>query len=176
MFKKLYPTRFIASSYDIDYENLYEKGYRGIIFDIDNTLVPHGFPADERSITLMKRLKDIGYRVLFLSNNKEDRVKMFNDDVDCLYIYKAGKPGKAGYMKAMDKMGSEPGNTLMVGDQLFTDIWGANNAGIMSILVKPIDKKEEIQIVLKRIGERIILHSYRRYCERNGKVYLENGN
>ena len=87
MFKKLYPTRFIASSYDIDYENLYEKGYRGIIFDIDNTLVPHGFPADERSITLMKRLKDIGYRVLFLSNNKEDRVKMFNDDVDCPQVH-----------------------------------------------------------------------------------------
>ena len=49
MFKSLYPTRYIVSSYSIDYEDLYDKGYRGIIFDIDNTLVPHGFPADERA-------------------------------------------------------------------------------------------------------------------------------
>ena len=60
MFKSLYPTRYIDSSYSIDYEGLYQKGYRGIIFDIDNTLVPHGFPADERAIALMKRLKGIG--------------------------------------------------------------------------------------------------------------------
>ena len=124
MFKSLYPTRYIVSSYSIDYEDLYEKGYRGIIFDIDNTLVPHGFPADERSIELMKRLKSIGYQVLFLSNNREERVKMFNDDVDCLYIFKANKPGRQGFIRAMEKMGTDVDNTFFVGDQLFTDIWG----------------------------------------------------
>ena len=113
MFKSLYPTRYIVSSYSIDYEDLYDKGYRGIIFDIDNTLVPHGFPADERAIELMKRLKEIGYQVLFLSNNKEARVKMFNDDVDCLYIFKANKPGRQGFVKAMEKMGTDKDNTFL---------------------------------------------------------------
>ena len=175
MFKSLYPTRYIDSSYSIDYEGLYQKGYRGIIFDIDNTLVPHGFPADERAIELMKRLKEIGYRVLFLSNNKETRVKMFNDDVDCLYIFKANKPGRQGFVKAMEKMGTDKDNTFLVGDQLFTDIWGANNAGIMSVLVKPIDKKEEIQIILKRVAEKLILLTYRHYCKKTGRNYQEDG-
>ena len=65
-----------------------------------------------------------------------------------------------GYLKAMKKMGTTRENTLFVGDQLFTDIWGANNAKLHSILVKPIDKKEEIQIVLKRFLEYPIIKLY----------------
>ena len=175
MFKSLYPTRYIDSSYSIDYEGLYQKGYRGIIFDIDNTLVPHGFPADERAIELMKRLKEIGYRVLFLSNNKEARVKMFNDDVDCLYIFKANKPGRQGFVKAMEKMGTDKDNTFLVGDQLFTDIWGANKAGIYSILVGQIGKKEEIQIVLKRILEKIVLAVYKKKLKKGTLKEKEYG-
>ena len=93
MFEKFYPDSYVESAYVIDYEGLYKKGYRGIIFDIDNTLVPHGAPADERSIALFRRLKAIGYECLLLSNNKEPRVKMFNDAVHVHYIFKAGKPG-----------------------------------------------------------------------------------
>ena len=86
MFEKFYPDSYVESAYVIDYEGLYKKGYRGIIFDIDNTLVPHGAPADDRSIALFKRLKGIGYECLLLSNNKEPRVKMFNDAVHVNYI------------------------------------------------------------------------------------------
>ncbi len=89
---------------------------------------------------------------------------MFNDAVHAEYIYKAGKPGKKGYLKAMEMMGTERKTTLFVGDQLFTDVWGARNTGIFSILVYPIDKKEEIQIVLKRYLEKIVLAFYRRKC------------
>ena len=60
----------------------------------------------------------------------------------------------------MHLLGTDTANTLFVGDQLFTDLWGANNTGITSLLVMPIDKNEEIQIVLKRIPEKWILHSY----------------
>ena len=73
MFEKFYPDSYVESAYVIDYEGLYKKGYRGIIFDIDNTLVPHGAPADERSIALFRRLKAIGYECLLLSNNKVPR-------------------------------------------------------------------------------------------------------
>ncbi|MCM1134710.1 MAG: YqeG family HAD IIIA-type phosphatase [Clostridium sp.] len=168
MFKRFYPDIYVCSAYEIDFQKYYDDGYRGILFDIDNTLVPHGAPADKRSIALIKELKEIGFQILFLSNNKEPRVKMFNDVVGAGYIYKAGKPGVKNYLKAMERMGTSAETTLFVGDQLFTDIWGAKNAGIRSILVQPIDKKEEIQIVLKRYLEKIVLASYRRRGRKQG--------
>ncbi|MBD5392947.1 MAG: YqeG family HAD IIIA-type phosphatase [Lachnospiraceae bacterium] len=173
MLQRFYPDRYLRSAYEIDYESYYAKGYRGIIFDIDNTLVEHGAPADERSMALINRLKNIGFGIMLLSNNKEPRVKMFNDAVHVSYIFKAGKPARRGYEEAMQKLGTDVNTTLFVGDQLFTDVWGARNAGIFSILTQPIDKKEEIQIVLKRYLERIVLFFYKRQCKKQGKKYLE---
>lgn len=161
-----YPDVYLDSTYDIDFEALYRKGFRGVIFDIDNTLVPHGAPADTRSIALFERLGDIGFESVLLSNNKEPRVKMFNDEVHTRYIFKAGKPGKKGYLRAMEMMKTEPATTLFVGDQLFTDVWGAKRAGILTYLVRPIHPKEEIQIVLKRRLEWIVLFFYRRSLEK----------
>ena len=144
----------------IDYEALYEKGYRGIIYDVDNTLVPHGAPADERALALFERLRVIGFQTVLLSNNKEPRVKSFAGQVGSKYIFKANKPAKGGYEKAMELMGTAKETTLFVGDQLFTDVWGAKRAGIETYLVKPIHPKEEIQIVLKRKLEWIVLYFY----------------
>lgn len=160
MFQKFYPSEYYTSTYVIDFVEYYKKGYRGILFDIDNTLVPHNAPATEEAIRLIHRLKEIGFGICLVSNNKEPRVAEFNKPLDVKYIYKAGKPKRSGYQKAMQLLGTDTTNTLFVGDQLFTDLWGANNTGITSLLVQPIDKKEEIQIVLKRIPEKWILHSY----------------
>ena len=99
---------------------------------------------------------------MLLSNNKEPRVKPFADNVGSQYVFKAGKPGIKGYISAMKKMGTHPKNTIFVGDQLFTDVWGAKKAGIITYLVKPIHPKEEIQIVLKRRLEWIVLFFYHR--------------
>lgn len=173
MLWQFYPDCYMKSAYDIPYEEYYKKGYRGIIFDIDNTLVEHGAPADERSILLINRLKETGFQIMLLSNNKEPRVKMFNDAVQVSYIFKAGKPGRAGYEKAMTQMNTTKENTLFVGDQLFTDVWGARRTGIFSFLTMPIDPKEEIQIVLKRYLEKIVLFFYQRKCKREGKPYLQ---
>lgn len=156
-FRNFYPKEYLDATYVIDFEAFYEKGYRGIIFDIDNTLVPHGAPADERAIALFDRLHALGFQTMMLSNNKQPRVKMFCDAVHSPYIFKAGKPNPQNYRKAMEQMGTDAQTTLFVGDQIFTDIWGANKAGIYSILVKPIHPKEEIQIVLKRYLEKIVL-------------------
>ncbi len=166
MLQRFYPDEYVDSTYGINFEELYGQGYRGIIFDIDNTLVPHGAPADARSIELFRRLKGLGYRIMLLSNNKEPRVKMFNDAVGAEYIFKAGKPGTANYYKAMERMHTDKRNTLFVGDQLFTDVWGAKRAGIRTFLVKPIHPKEEIQIVLKRYLEKIVLYFYKRQKNR----------
>lgn len=172
MLECFYPDIYTSSTYKIDFKKYYDKGYRGIIFDIDNTLVCHGAPADERSIALIRALKEMGFEILLLSNNKEPRVKRFNDAVQVRYIFKAGKPGKKGYLRAMEMMGTDTGSTLFVGDQLFTDVWGAKNTGIYSILVQPIDKREEIQIVLKRHLEKIVLALYKRRRRREHKPFL----
>lgn len=162
MFERFFPDEYVASTYVIPFEQLYEQGYRGVIFDIDNTLVPHGAPADERAKKLFQRLSDIGFATCLISNNQEGRVKMFNRDIGTRYIYNAHKPSTKNYIRAMEMMGTDRGNTLFVGDQLFTDVWGAKRAGIHNILVKPIYPKEEIQIVLKRYLERIVLHFYKK--------------
>lgn len=166
MLERLYPNVYLDSTYDIDFEQYYQDGYRAIIFDIDNTLVSHGAPADQRAIALFKRLHALGYQTMMLSNNKEPRVKMFCDAVDAEYIYKAGKPNPANYREAMKRMHTDEKNTLFVGDQIFTDVWGANKAGIYSILVKPIHPKEEIQIVLKRYLEKVVLFCYKRHIHK----------
>lgn len=160
MFNKFYPDEYMMSTYVIPFEKLYEEGYRGIIFDIDNTLVPHGAPADERAVRLFERLKKIGFSSCLLSNNKEPRVKMFNSKVHTNYIFNAHKPSRKNYENAMKIMKTDLTNTIFIGDQLFTDVWGAKRTGIRNILVKPINPKEEIQIVLKRYLEKIVLHFY----------------
>lgn len=160
LFRKFYPDKRCASIYEVDFNELHRNGIRGLIFDIDNTLVPHGADADEGIERLFNELKREGFKTCLLSNNKLERVKRFNQNIRSLYIYKAGKPDKANYIKAMRMMGTSKENTLFIGDQLFTDIWGAKKAGIANILLNPIDKKEEIQIVLKRYLEKIVLAAY----------------
>ena len=169
MLQQFYPDHEADSAYGIDYKTLYRKGYRGIIFDIDNTLVPHGAPATPQAIEFFGRLRELGFQTLLLSNNKEPRVKSFADAVGASYIYKAGKPGRDGYLRAMEQMHTTKDTTLFVGDQLFTDVWGAKKCGIVTYLTRPIHPKEEIQIVLKRYLEKIVLFFYHRECRRKGK-------
>ena len=168
MFERFFPDEYVAPTYSIPFEKLYEEGYRGVIFDIDNTLVPHGAPADERAKKLFKRLSDIGFSSCLLSNNREKRVKMFNKDIKTHYINNANKPSRKNYLRAMELMGTDRTNTVFVGDQLFTDVWGAKRTGIHNILVKPIHPKEEIQIVLKRSVENIVLYFYKKRLKNGG--------
>lgn len=161
-----YPDEWHDSAYALPYEKWYSEGYRGLIFDIDNTLAPHGAPADGRAVELFKRLHAMGYETCLISNNQLPRVKPFADAVSSWFVEDAHKPSPRNYLKACERMGLDRERVLFVGDQLFTDVWGARRAGIRSILVKPIHPKEEIQIVLKRRLERIVLFFYRRNQKR----------
>ena len=171
MKRHFYPDDYVASTYVIDFAALAEQGYRGVIFDVDNTLVPHGAPADERAIALFEQLHALGYQITLLSNNKEPRVQKFCDQVvGASYIFRAGKPKPSNYIHAMERMGTNTDNTIFVGDQIFTDILGANLAGIRSVMVKPIlPWKEEIQIILKRFLEAVVLLGYRIYRRCGGE-------
>lgn len=158
----LFPDARVSSAYALPYEKLAAAGYRGVIYDIDNTLVPHNAPADDRARVLFERLHAAGLVTCLTSNNKEPRVQSFAEAVQSdHYVYKAGKPGKRGYLQAMSLMGTTPETTLLIGDQIFTDVWGANRLGIATILVRKIHPREEIQIVLKRMLEFFILVAWR---------------
>ena len=162
MLERFFPDEYVDSAYGIPFEELYRKGYRGIIFDVDNTLVPHGAPADARSIGLFESLRAMGFSTCILSNNKEPRVAPFAGQVKSPYIFKGGKPSVKGYERAMEVMETGRENTLFIGDQLFTDVWGARRTGLYSILTKPMDPHEEIQIVFKRYLEAVVLRAYKK--------------
>lgn len=157
-----YPDRYFDKKRDVPFRVYFERGYRGVIFDIDNTLVPHDAPATEEATAFIQELKEMGYQICLLSNNDEERVSSFNRPLQVHYIHKANKPLRSGYERAMKLLHTDPSTTLFVGDQIFTDVWGARRTGIFSILLDPIDPKEEIQIILKRIPERYIKWRYRR--------------
>lgn len=162
MLERFYPDDYLDSTYAIDFQSWYDRGYRAVLFDIDNTLVPHGAPADERARELFASLRRMGMKYCLISNNQLPRVKPFADEVQAFFIENAHKPSRKGYQAAMKKMGTDASNTMFVGDQLFTDVYGARRSGMTSLLVKPIHPKEEIQIVLKRYLEKIVLYFYRR--------------
>ncbi len=169
MLKCFYPDRIENSVFDIDFTKLYESGKRAVLFDIDNTLVEHGADSNGKVEKLFAGLHTMGYKTCLISNNDEERVTRFNKNINTEYIYKAGKPSGRGYLLAMQKMGVAKEETLFVGDQLFTDIYGAKRIGLDNICVRPISPKEEIQIVLKRKLEKIVFASYNRYVKRNEK-------
>jgi hypothetical protein len=162
MLERLFPDKYLESVDDIDFEMYYKQGIRGIISDIDNTLVTHGAPADEHIIKVFKKIHSLGIDTCLISNNKEPRVQPFAQAVDSKYIFDAHKPSVVNYQKAMEWMKTDKKSTLFIGDQIFTDIWGANRTGIETIMLRPIDKKEEIQIVLKRIPEKFVLWRWKK--------------
>ena len=162
MFECFFPDAYMDSTYVIDFEKLYQEGIRGVIFDIDNTLVPHGAPADERAIRLFARLRSIGLDYCLISNNQLPRVKPFADAVQAKFVEDAHKPSRKNYLKAMKLMHVDLDSCIFVGDQIFTDVYGAKRCGMRTILVKPLHPKEEIQIVLKRYLEKIVLYFYQK--------------
>lgn len=162
MFECFFPDAYMDSTYVIDFEKLYKEGIRGVIFDIDNTLVPHGAPADERAIRLFARLRSIGLNYCLISNNQLPRVKPFADAVQAKFVEDAHKPSRKNYLKAMKLMHVDLDSCIFVGDQIFTDVYGAKRCGMRTILVKPLHPKEEIQIVLKRYLEKIVLYFYQK--------------
>ncbi len=154
MGKGLYPDTWADNAYDIDYKALYAHGFRSIIFDIDNTLVQANKPATEKAKELFARLRSIGFKTCILSNNTGARAGTFARAVGSDVVTGALKPFPGKYREAMQVLGTDRSSTLFIGDQIYTDIWGANNAGIYSILTMPLNPSEEWWIKIKRLLER----------------------
>ena len=177
IFKRFYPNLYTKTTYNIDFVKLFDHGYRGIIFDIDNTLVPHDAPADIRATLLFKKLHAMGFQTMIVSNNKEPRVKSFADAVGSEYVFLADKPGTKGYLEAVARMDLPKERVIVIGDQFFTDIWGANRSGLCSVMVGRISPKEPPHIHLKRVLEQPIKRAYfkkRRQEKKQGLDGWEN--
>lgn len=161
MLEFLYPKEYLSSVFEITADKLKRLGLDTIIFDIDNTLVPYWIKApDERLKEYFKSLRDNGIKVGVLSNSKEIRSKTFCSPVDIPYVFRAKKPGIKGFIKIMENMGSVPEKSMIVGDQIFTDVWCGNKAGAYSVLVKQVSPKDELITAPKRPFEKIILYFY----------------
>jgi HAD superfamily phosphatase (TIGR01668 family) len=160
MFKILYPYEYVESVFTIDYRKLYNKGYRGIIFDIDNTLVPHGADSTEKVDSLFHDIQHLGFQTLILSNNTKERILRFLKNIDSLYICDAQKPHTDNYIKAVEMLNIPKDKIVYVGDQVFTDIYGANRCGIANILVKYIGYYDSGKIGKLRTLEKFILKMY----------------
>ncbi len=173
MLKNFYPYEYVKSVFDIDYHKLYSLGYRGILFDIDNTLVHHGENSTPQIDELFRRLHKKGFKTLLLSNNNQERIERFLANIDSLYISDADKPNTANYAKAVEMLELKKEEAVFVGDQLFTDIYGANRYGMASILVDFLRYENETEFGKRRALEKFILKFYRlnrKYRNRMGNI------
>ncbi|XID95429.1 YqeG family HAD IIIA-type phosphatase [Paenibacillaceae bacterium WGS1546] len=144
MFKRLLPDQIVNAVFDIDLNELHDRGVRGIITDLDNTLVGAKTPlATPQLIEWLDRVKDRGFRVVILSNNNKTRVGKFAEPLGIPFIPAARKPAGAAFRRALGLMSLSPEQAVVVGDQMLTDVFGGRRAGLHTILVTPIAPAEE---------------------------------
>lgn len=142
-FRRFTPNIMIKSIFDIPLMKLQAKGIKVIAFDLDNTLTPWRDPnISDETYAWFSRLSQYQIAACILSNNNDQRVRVVAEKIGIPYISRANKPLKSGYKKFLRLLHIEASQAAMVGDQLFTDIWGANRAGLYTILIDPVSKNE----------------------------------
>ncbi len=152
------PDIFVDTVFDMNIKELEAMGVRAFIFDIDNTLATYAMPvADEKTAVWVNELKKQGFKIFIASNNDKERVRIFAEDIGVPYYGKALKPLGIYLRRACKQMGVLPSETALVGDQLFTDVWGGNLLKMKTVLVKPISEVEDGFVKFKRQFERQIL-------------------
>jgi HAD superfamily phosphatase (TIGR01668 family) len=144
MIKHLVPDLQVTTIYHIDLDALKKKGVKGIITDLDNTLVAAEYPmATPELIQWLDKLQKLGFKVVVVSNNNRTRVSKFADPLNVPYIHRAKKPTNRSFKKALKLLGLDKHQVVMIGDQMLTDILGGNRMGLYTILVTPIAIGEE---------------------------------
>ena len=162
--RRLIPSLHVDTVYDIDLEALKAQGIKGIITDLDNTLVRWDEPdATPKLMHWLDHVRDsCGIKVCIVSNNNGQRVERFAKPLNIPFIAKARKPKNAPFIKGLQVLGTKREETVVIGDQLFTDVLGGNRMGLYTILVVPVGEKEFIGTKVLRMMERIALSILRR--------------
>lgn len=138
-------------------------GVKGIVLDVDNTLEPYENPTPGvHVVAWLDSLRAVGISAAIVSNNGGDRINLFNEHLGLPVYYKAKKPFKKNVLNAMRDMGTDKTNTILMGDQVFTDVWAAHNTGIRAILVPPIKDKRDLLTKFKRLLEKPVLRKYKK--------------
>ena len=157
----LSPDYYYDSVFMIPYHELQQRNIKGLIFDLDNTLAPFNIPRPPAKIAaLVRRLRRMGFIICLLTNNTEKRMRLFNEHLEAIGVHSAMKPLTGGIKRAMRLMGTERAETAIIGDQLFSDVWGGRNARIMTILVKPIGKADFFTVRMKRGLEGLFIKAF----------------
>lgn len=157
----LYPNLYCKSVLEITVEYLQKNDIKGLILDVDNTLIDIDRNMDPKVRDWINNLKKNQIKLCIVSNtNKIDKVKYVSETLDIPYFYFAKKPFKAGFMKAKKLMNLECKNIAAIGDQIMTDVIGSNRCKMFSILVEPISSKDIFITKVKRPIERFIINKY----------------
>ena len=176
MFRRYFSPDWFFDKFDeATPEFLITNGIRALILDIDNTLAPYEEPEpNERVLAWFDDLKINGIKAAFVSNNDFNRVSLFNQKIGIPMYPKGKKPLKKYMRRAIRELGVEPGETAIMGDQIFTDVWAGRNVGIRCIVVPPIKDKTDPFTRFKRVLERPVMRYYRkREAKRKGKTENE---
>lgn len=159
MWKNWQADAYYHSIEKVPLENYYKQGYRLLLLDIDNTLAIHGSQVSQAyAQDQLRRVREIGYDVYVLSNALRDRAQSFGKSLDpkLKVIGDARKPGTRGIEEALAKANIPREQALLVGDQIFTDVWAGKRANIRVVQVDPLSLNEPWYIRLKRMGERLV--------------------
>lgn len=158
------PDVWLENVYEIDGAYWKAQGIKGFLFDIDNTLEPYATKEPgEKLLAWLRALEAEGFQTGILSNAKAGRASLFAEKAGLRFVSHANKPSKRGFREMATQMGVKPEEMVMVGDQLYTDIWGGNRFGCTTILVTPIAPgKEPWFVLLKRVLEKPFLHFYKK--------------
>ncbi|HBY20930.1 MAG: hypothetical protein A2Y24_08715 [Clostridiales bacterium GWE2_32_10] len=161
MLKKLKPDIYVDDIYAIDYEALKHEGITGIIFDIDNTLIPYeeSMPNDKIQ-ELFDKLKEMEFVISFISNGPKKRVDKFNTRLNFYTRHRACKPLSVNLRKFIEEVNLEKNQVAIIGDQIFTDVIAGKCAGIKTILVRPIKPRNSIIEKIKRRLESKLLQKF----------------
>lgn len=165
---KLYPKLYLNNVKEINISILKKYNLKGLILDIDNTLIDYNKNLLEGAEKWAENLKQQGIKLCILSNsNHKNKVENVANKLNIPYIYFAQKPLKKGFNKAKEILKLEPNEIGVVGDQILTDVVGANKSNMFPILVKPIDEKDIFITKIKRPVEQIIINKYLKQISKN---------
>lgn len=160
-FMNLYPKKYISKITQIDKKMLEDNNIKGLILDVDNTLIDLQKKMPDEIYNWAMELKSEGIKLIIVSNtNKKEKVEKVAKKLGINYFYFMHKPLKKGFVEAAKKLNLKNENIASVGDQIFTDVWGANRCKMYSILVKPIEDKDIFITKLKRPFEKIVINGY----------------
>lgn len=158
---KLYPNLYLTNIKEITIDLLKKHKIKGLILDIDNTLIDYDKNLLDGVNAWCENLKQNGIKMCIVSNtNKVKKVEKVAKILDLEYIYFAHKPSKKGLLKAQKMLNLKPEEIATVGDQIFTDVFGGNRVGMFTILTKPIDERDILITRLKRPFEKIVVKKY----------------